>query len=257
MSIPPGNGPSVTGFDFDRVSADDYERFRPDYSPAAVDWLVEAAGLASGSSVLDLGAGTGKLTRLLAAAGLEVTAVEPSPAMRAKLAQAVPTAKGLDGTAESIPLLDSSANCVTVAQAFHHFHAEAALREIHRVLRSDGVLALFWNVYASESPVKIELDRIIDRHIDPESAVWAAFGAWPRAFETTDLFTSAGQRSFPHEHVLPSKHLATVMATSSDVASLPAERRDALLEEIRALARTLPSELVRPAATRVDLYTRN
>jgi SAM-dependent methyltransferase len=247
----------VTGFDFDRVSADDYERFRPEYSPAAVAWLVEVAGLSSDISVLDLGAGTGKLTRLLVAEGLDVMAVEPSSAMRAKLAETVPIARVLDGTAESIPLPNSSVQCVTVAQAFHHFRADDALKEIHRILGSGGALALFWIVYAPEGAIKVELDRIIDRHIDPESAVWAAFGAWPKAFESTQLFSGAGQRSFPHAHALPSKYLATWMATSSDVASLPAERRDALLEEIQALASTLPQHLEMPAQTRVDLYIRN
>jgi len=246
----------VTGFDFDRVSADDYERFRPDYSPAAVDWLVEVARLPSGSPVLDLGAGTGKLTRLLVAKGTDAVAVEPSPLMRARLAETVPIARVLEGTAESIPLPDSSVDCVTVAQAFHHFRSDTALAEIHRVLRAGGSLALFWTVYADGGPSKVELDRIIDRHMDPESAVWAAFEAWPKAFERTQLFSSAGRRSFPHTHALPSEHLATVMATSSDVASLQEDRRDALLQEIRALARRLPGDLEMPAETRVDLFVR-
>ncbi len=257
MSRPPDSGPSVTGFDFDRVSADDYERLRPDYSPEAVEWLIEVAGLSSGSPVLDLGAGTGKLTRHLVARGLDAVAVEPSPRMRARLADEVPGARVLDGTAESIPLLDSSVDCVTVAHAFHHFRADAALPEIHRVLRRGGSLALFWNVYAAGGAIKAELDRIIDRHIDPESAVWAAFRGWPKAFESTQLFSSAGRRSFPHTHALPSEHLDALMATSSDVASLQADRRDALLQEIRAMACRLPLDLEVPAETRVNLYIRN
>jgi len=134
--------------------------------PEAVDWLVEEAGLSSGSRVLDLGAGTGNLTRVLVAKGLDVVAVEPSAAMRAKITGAAPTARVLDGTAESIPLLDSSVDCVTVAHAFHHFRADAALPEIHRVLRMGDSLALFWNVYAAGGPIKVELDRILHRHID-------------------------------------------------------------------------------------------
>jgi SAM-dependent methyltransferase len=218
---------------------------------------MEMAGLSSGSPVLDLGAGTGKLTRLLVDKRLDVVAVEPSPAMRTKLSETVPLARVLAGTAESIPLPDSSIDCVTVAQAFHHFRPEDALQEIHRILRAGGVLALFWNVYAGGGPIKIELDRILDRYIHPDSAVWAAFGAWPKAFEKTQLFSSEGERSFPHLHALPSAHLATVMATSSDVASLPVEPREALLEEIRTLARRLPRDLEMPAETRVDLYTPN
>jgi SAM-dependent methyltransferase len=249
-------GPSATGFDFDWVSVDDYERYRPDYAPEAVAWLVDAAGLSTGARVVDLAAGTGKLTRLLVKAGLEVIAVEPSSVMRGKLAEAVPSAGVLDGTAESVPLPHASVECVTVAQAFHHFHAELALPEIHRVLRPGGTLALFWNVYEHGETVHSALDDILDRYIDPTCAVCAAFGAWPKAFEETPLFASNGQRSFPNVHRLPSEHLATVMATSSDVASLPPERRDAFLDEVRALARTLPAQLEMSAETRVDLYVR-
>jgi ubiquinone/menaquinone biosynthesis C-methylase UbiE len=249
-------GPSTTGFDFDWVSVEDYERYRPDYAAEAVDWLLNEAKLAAGARVVDLAAGTGKLTRLLVGAGCKVTAVEPSTAMRSKLAETVPSARALDGRAESIPLPDASVECVTVAQAFHHFQTGAALPEIHRVLRPRGTLALFWNVYEKNGGVQGELDRIIDRYIDPTCAVHAAFGAWPRAFEETRHFEPAGQRSFPTVHRLPSEHLATVMATSSDVASLPAELRDALLGEIRALARTLPELIEMAAQTRVDLYIR-
>lgn len=257
MASEKARGPSATGFDFDVVDVDAYQRYRPDYAPESVAWLVEVAGLSAGAHVLDVAAGTGKLTGLLVAAGLEVVAMEPSRAMRGKLAELLPGVRVRDGTAEAIDLPASSADAVTVGHAFHHFHADTALAEIHRVLRPGGTLALFWNVYAKGGPIKVELDRIIDRHIDPESAVWAAFGAWPKAFETTQLFSSAGQRTFPHIHVLPSKHLATLMATSSDVASLPAERRDALLEEIRAMALRLPPHLEMRSETRVDLYTRN
>ena len=143
--------PSVTGFDFDRISVDDYDRYRPDYAPEALDWLVRAAGLRPGSRVVDLPAGTGKLTRVLVTAGLAVTAIEPSASMRAKLAETTPRTEVMEGTAESIPLADASADCVTVGQAFHHFHARAAIGEIGRVLRPGGVLALFWNVYARGS----------------------------------------------------------------------------------------------------------
>jgi SAM-dependent methyltransferase len=147
MTDPRPPGPSTTGFDFDRVSVEDYERYRPDYAPEAVDWLLDEARLAAGARVVDLAAGTGKLTRLLVGAGCDVTAVEPSTAMRSKLAATVPSARALDGRAESIPLPDASIECVTVAQAFHHFQAGAAIPEIHRVLRPRGTLALFWNVY--------------------------------------------------------------------------------------------------------------
>jgi ubiquinone/menaquinone biosynthesis C-methylase UbiE len=250
------HAPSVTGFDYDRVSADDYDSYRPSYAPEAVDWLVRTAGLKMRSRVVDVAAGTGKLTRLLVGAGLDVVVIEPSAKMRAKLVEVTAGVEVLDGTAESIPLADASVDCVTVGQAFHHFHAREALEEIGRVLRQNGALALFWNVYARDSPEKTKMDEIIDRYIDPSSAVCAAFGTWPRAFEDKSGFTSIDVREFPHAHELPAARLSTVLATSSDIASLPIDRRMALLAEVDAWAAGLPEHLAMPAITRVDLFAR-
>ena len=96
-------------------------------------------------TVLDLGAGTGKLTRSLAARGLEVVAVEPLAEMRAKLAAALPEVRALEGTAEAIPLADDSVDAITVAQAWHWVDPERATAEAARVLRPGGTLGLIWN----------------------------------------------------------------------------------------------------------------
>lgn len=123
------------------VAADVYERARPLYPDEAIDWLLpEGAG-----TVLDLGAGTGKLTRALAARGLETIAVEPLAEMRTNLAWAAPEARILDGTAEAIPLEDDSVDLITVAQAWHWVDPERATAEAARVLRPGGTLALIWN----------------------------------------------------------------------------------------------------------------
>jgi ubiquinone/menaquinone biosynthesis C-methylase UbiE len=126
--------------------ADDYERARPSYPDAAVHLIVDEAGLGPGSTVCDLAAGTGKLTRLLVPSGAEIIAVEPVAAMRDQLVRAVPGVEVLDGTAETIPLGDGSIDALTVAQAFHWFDTDRALPEIHRVLRPGGTLVLIWNV---------------------------------------------------------------------------------------------------------------
>jgi len=119
-----------------------YERARPTYPDAVLAALADRAGVGPGAQVLDLAAGTGKLTRQLAALGAEVVAVEPSPGMRAACAEAVPGVPVLDGTAEAIPAGDGSLDVVTVAQAFHWFRPAPALAEIARVLRPGGWLAV-------------------------------------------------------------------------------------------------------------------
>ena len=118
-----------------------YERARPTYPDAAVDWLVPP----NARRVVDLGAGTGKLTRALVARGLEVTAVEPSAGMLEQLREAVPGAAALPGSAEAIPLGDASVDLVVSAQAWHWFDPVRAAAEAARVLRPGGTLAQIWN----------------------------------------------------------------------------------------------------------------
>ena len=125
---------------FDQA-AEVYERSRPEYPQAAVDWLVPAGA----RTVLDLGAGTGKLTRALTARGLEVFAVDPSPNMLSQLRTAVPEATVSVGSAEDIPLADASVDAVVVAQAWHWVDQDVALPSVARVLRPGGTLGLVWN----------------------------------------------------------------------------------------------------------------
>jgi SAM-dependent methyltransferase len=126
--------------------AEAYDRGRPDY-PAEVDqWLRGDLGLCPSSAALDLGAGTGKFTRRLLATGANVTAIEPVPAMREILSNAVPNAETIIGTAEDIPLNDETMDAVICAQSFHWFATIATLAEIKRVLKPGGVLGLVWNV---------------------------------------------------------------------------------------------------------------
>ena len=136
-----------------------YERARPGYPPEAVD-----AALPPGArAVVDLGAGTGKLTRSLIARGLDVVAVEPDPGMRARLAAAVPGARLLAGTAEALPLPDASIDAVLVAQAWHWVDPVRAVPEIARVLRPGGRLALLWNIRDERVPWVGALSRLLRR----------------------------------------------------------------------------------------------
>jgi SAM-dependent methyltransferase len=132
---------------FDRA-ADVYERARPEYPAEAVDWLLPAGA----QTVLDLGAGTGKLTRALFARGLEVYAVDPAPKMLDQLSASLPKAIVRVGTAEDIPLADASVDAVFAAQAWHWVDQSAALPQVARVLRPGGTLGLIWNVRDESVP---------------------------------------------------------------------------------------------------------
>jgi SAM-dependent methyltransferase len=125
-----------------------YEKARPEYPAEAIDWLVPA----DAKTVLDLGAGTGKLTRALASRGLEVFAVDPSPKMLDQLREAVPGATVSVGTAEDIPLADASVDAILVGQAWHWVDQEAALPSVARVLRPGGTLGLIWNLRDDRVP---------------------------------------------------------------------------------------------------------
>jgi SAM-dependent methyltransferase len=144
--------------------ADVYEHGRPGYPAEAARWLVPAGA----TRVVDLGAGTGKFTRTLVPLGAEVIAVEPDAGMRAQLSRSVPGIEVLDGSGESIPLGDGTADAVTVAQAWHWMDPELASAEVARVLRPGGVLGLVWNIRDERVPWVMELSRILAR---PEAHV--------------------------------------------------------------------------------------
>ena len=145
---------------FEAVAAE-YERHRPDYPEEALRWAADELGLESGARVLDVGAGTGKLTRGLVALGLDVVAVEPGAPMLEQLRGAVPEAEAIEGPAEAIPLPDASVDAAFAAQAFHWFDRERALPELHRVIRPGGGLALLWNWWDERDPLQRELGELI------------------------------------------------------------------------------------------------
>src|SRR4029079_3776282 len=234
-------------------SADAYDRARPDYPPAAVAWLAERLGLWPGRTVVDLAAGTGKLTRPLAATGAEVVAIEPVAEMRAWIGDAA--ARSLDGTAEAVPLPDASADAVTVAQAFHWFDGPAALAEIHRVLRPGGALALVWNRRPLEDPVHAAIERIIAPHRRdapahrPGPSRVAAdaprprAGAWRAAFDATTLFGPLEERTFTHSRPHDADALADRVGSTSFVAALDDGPQADVIAAVRALAAEGPVEL--------------
>jgi ubiquinone/menaquinone biosynthesis C-methylase UbiE len=210
-------------------SAEAYERGRPEYPQAALRHVVGL--LAPEAVVLDLAAGTGKLTRPLLAAGLRVTAVEPVAEMRAALPA---EARALEGTAEAIPLPDGSVDAVTVGQAFHWFDGDAALREIARVLRPGGLLALLWNRRVDEDPV----NRAIEELVAPYRADVPTHrgDAWRAAFERTTEFGPLAEELFENVLEQDADGLEARVGSISFIASLEPAERASVLERARAIA---------------------
>lgn len=227
----------------------DYEAARPGYPPAVVDLLVAELDLGPGRRVLDLAAGTGKLTRLLVPSGADLVAVEPVAAMRAELAARVPGIEARDGTAEAIPLPDGSVDAAVVAQAFHWFDAPAALAELHRVLPPGGGLALVWNVRdESVDWVRRFGELLVEAAADdPASAEFQETGKpyeegtdWAAVVAATGTFTPLQHRVVPWEQPVDADLLVRRAASTSFVSALPDQARSGALDRVRELAVTHP-----------------
>jgi SAM-dependent methyltransferase len=217
-----------------------------------VAYLAAELGLGPATRILDLAAGTGKLTRLLVEGGAEVVAVEPVTAMRAALERALPGVVALEGTAESIPLPAGSVDAVTVAQAFHWFDADAAIVEIHRVLRPGGGLGLIWNVMGSDTEWLAALRELV--HGIRGSVPAYGVSPWQEAFRASSLFRPLTQRTFDLVHELDEDGLIDRIVSTSYVAALPDADRARLADQVRALVRDVPRPLRVPYRTDVFTY---
>lgn len=239
MSQPRVQDAAAKGF---QQNAVDYERSRPSYPAAAMSCIVGRAHLGPGRKVIDLAAGTGKLTRLLVPSGAEVVAVEPVAAMREQLAAAVPAAVEIvDGTAESLPFPDESIDALTIAQAFHWFDQPVALAEIRRVLRPGGSLVLTWNTRDrshawvrefGELLVDGDLDRPYDSYYDVDYA--AVVAAASSGYTPLERFEVEWEQPFDADL------LVTRAASISVVGALSDEDRTVVLDRVRNLALTHP-----------------
>jgi SAM-dependent methyltransferase len=229
-------------------AADVYERSRPSYPAAAVELLASELGIEPGRAVLDLAAGTGKFTRLLAGLGADVVAVEPSEAMRTEFASAVPGVPMHAGSAEQIPLPDASVDTVVVAQAFHWFDAPRALTEIARVLRPGGGLGLVWNERDESVRWVAELSRVMQWDVRMPYAVGTDFRV---VVDASERFTPCRRESFPFEQELDREGLCERVSTTSYIASMAAEEREALLDRVRELVDDFPDRFALPYVTEI------
>jgi SAM-dependent methyltransferase len=235
--------------------AHEFEHGRPAYAIDAVAQVVLDLRLRAGSTVLDLGAGTGKLTRMLVCQGLEVTALEPSQEMLARLRKLVPEARTVLSSAEAMPLPAESFDAVTAAQAFHWFDAPAALRAIHGVLRPVGGIALLWNRRDVCDPVQALLDELTNPPDRRAARGWQL--DVPAVVEASGLFGPVSAHEFPHVEPTDPEALRSRLRSSSYVAGLPPDgqlglehRLEAGLERIGPVTQLAYTTLVYTALRR-------
>ena len=222
-------------------AAAEYERHRPEYPEEALRWAAEQLGLVPGARVLDVGAGTGKLTRGLVALGFEVVAVDPGAAMLDQLRAAVPEAEALEAPAESIPLPDESVGAAFAGQAYHWFDRERALPELYRVIRPGGGLALLWNWWDERDPLQRELGQIVGYaghrpYTEEELPGTPWFGEVRRT-----VVDSAEESS--------AEAVVSRIATTSMFLTMDAAERERLLAEVRDLASRSGDRFLMPRQT--------
>jgi SAM-dependent methyltransferase len=216
--------------------AAEYAEHRPDYPDAAVSWALEPVPRppCGPPRVLDLGAGTGKLTEALVRSGVSVTAVEPDEGMLAELRRRIPLVPALTGTAEAIPLPDASVDAIACGLSLHWFDQERAVPEMARVLRAGGVAAALWNSDDETVPWVRELQEVSRWRTLPRTkarwerlALLAGFGPTERA-------------EFRHVQRRTADSLAATIATHSHVLVLPEDERAELIGRVRDYLRSRP-----------------
>jgi SAM-dependent methyltransferase len=231
-----------------KVYTGSYDRWHEDYERGRPGWpeeVLDLPGVPPEATVLDLGAGTGKLTRLLVSRFEGVVAVEPDPGMRRLLVALVPGARILAGSAEEIPLADASVDAVFAAETFHLYDWERALAEIARVLRPGGAFVLMWNLPAGPTEPSLEaLDRLVAERgptreelgYDPVDLNTTRYesGEWRVAFERAP-FEELQEARLPNPQTVDRDGLLAFLASMGWISDLPEAERQAWLDEIGSL----------------------
>jgi len=238
------------------AAADRYHAYRPSYPPAATAFIREAAGFDERSTVVDLGAGTGLMTRLLSPVG-RLIAIEPVPSMRETLRRQVLEAEVIEGSAEEMPLRTAEADAIVVAQAFHWFANLRALSEIARVLKPEGALVLVWNV---RDPHDLSMKRI-DAILEPYRLNSPGFAStpWRELFDEAESpMRLISRDTFPFEEQLTLRRLKGRVLSTSYIALLQASLRSAILRELEGLfdSATDGAHVVMPYTTDVCVARR-
>jgi SAM-dependent methyltransferase len=221
-------------------TARDYEAARPEWPSELVDLVVGDLSLPADAVVLDLAAGTGKLTRALVGRFERVIAVEPDDAMREVLEEVVPRAGAVAGSAESIPLGDDTVDAVFCAEAFHWFASDETVAEIARVLRPRGAFVIFWNIYEGhiepELPEEVQtlLDESFRRGGTPGQALTLS-GEWRRPLERA-AFEPLREHELERELVTDKERWISHILSVSSIAALSEQERLELAARLRELS---------------------
>jgi SAM-dependent methyltransferase len=223
------------------AAADLYDRIRPSYPPEAVRWLLGDEP----RRVVDLGAGTGIFSRVLASLGHDVLAVEPDDGMRAKLASTSPGVTALPGSAESIPLADESVDAVAAAQAYHWFDHDVAHAEVARVLRPGGVFGPVWNVRDESVDWVAELTR----QASPDDGSGSVWVYQDRGFGP--LFGPVESARFRHSTLHTVDTLVALVQSRSYYLTADEATKDRIETAVRKLASRLPETFELPYVTEV------
>jgi SAM-dependent methyltransferase len=230
-----------------------YDRVRPSYPQAAVAWALQPLGAPS-ARVVDLGAGTGIMTRLLLAEGHDVIAVEPDAQMRQVLGETSPGVDIRAGSAESIPVGDAEVDAVVAAQAYHWFDPERAHAEIGRVIRPGGVFAAIWNDRDEATDWVLAYSHIVEGDRAPDGS--GADTARAAAMSFGDLFAPVETHTVRHEVPFSPAALVDLLKSRSYYLTAPPDRQAHLEREVRRLTETHPdlagrTEFALPYLTRI------
>ncbi len=215
-------------------AAAEYERVRPSYPMRALAVLAEALDLGPGGRVAELGAGTGKFTRLLALTGARVTAVEPVAAMRGRLAELLPQVETLDGLAEATGLPPASVDAVVAAQAWHWFDPAAALAEIERVTVPGGRLGLVWNTLDESVPWVAQYSGVY-RQWRTEDVPGHRDGTWRGFFDGLPGWAPLSAQHVPNPYVTDREGVLGQALTSSVISTLDQRSRERVRRELEAV----------------------